>query len=287
MHKTSLRLPKEPVTVDRLPLRIGTNVSVERYNTFVVLREAPGYKFKLNADGDVYIVDMADSEHEAVISSLQAVFRVANGGVLWNPPIRVWGQPYHNAPGGGGLLVAPDVAVSPSNVQVQVPIMPYPGPPPGNSQNYPYARIVCEVAIHQSTQDWEARCRNWLQEPYIRFVLGIKVHEKRIVRNPQGQYHRSMTARLWQQGAPAPGFTMWDFGTLAKHSHIPTGCNAVGVPGFQIQIPTNEIFWDPPIVAGVPNLFGYVAVTPPAVAPIIVIDLYRIQQEILTTQCNE
>ncbi|RUP49958.1 hypothetical protein BC936DRAFT_140868, partial [Jimgerdemannia flammicorona] len=201
-----------------------------------------------------------------------------------NSPIRVWGQPYHSAP--GGLLVAPDVAVSPNNVLVQAPVLPYPGPPPGNTENYPYARIVCEVGLHQSTQDWEFKCQNWLQEPYVRYVFGVKIHEKRNSRNPNGQYHRSMTARLWRQGAPAPGYTQWDFGTLAKHSHIPTGCNAMGLPEFQIQIPTNEIFWDPPIVAGVPNVLGYVALAPPAFAPNINIDLYCIQQEILTAQNN-
>ncbi|RUO95975.1 hypothetical protein BC936DRAFT_142863, partial [Jimgerdemannia flammicorona] len=94
-------------------------------------------------------------------------------------------------------------------------------------------------------------------------------------------------AKLWTQGAPPPGYIQWDFGTVLKHSQNPTDCNAAGLPEFQVRIPTREIFWDPPIVAGVPIVVGYNAVAPPAVTiPDINIDLYRIQQVVLKAQLN-
>ena len=39
-----------------------------------------------------------------------------------------------------------------------------------------------------------------MNQVYVQCVLGIKLHKKRNTKNSQGQYHRSMTAKLWQQG---------------------------------------------------------------------------------------
>ena len=77
----------------------------------------------------------------------------------------------------------------------------------------------------------------------------------------------------------------WDFGTLQKQLQIPTACNAPGLPQYQIQVPVSEIFWDPPIVAGVPNVFGYVPAVPPTVVVAnINIDLFIVQQLVLANQ---
>ncbi|RHZ89171.1 hypothetical protein Glove_18g120 [Diversispora epigaea] len=43
-----------------------------------------------------------------------------------------------------------------------------------------------------------------MKQVYVRYVLGIKLHSKRVTRDVQGQYHRSMTARLWEQGIADP-----------------------------------------------------------------------------------
>ncbi|RUP49257.1 hypothetical protein BC936DRAFT_142937 [Jimgerdemannia flammicorona] len=204
----------------------------------------------------------------------------------------IFNNPYvlsldYDEPGGSGILVAPDIAVVPLCDLVQGPTMPYPGPPPGDIDGNPHARVICEVALHQDTQDWELKCQNWLRQQYVRYVFGIKIHGMRDAQNAQGQNHRSMTAKLWRQGAPPPGYIEWDFGTVQRHSQTLTNCNAAGLPAFQVQIPTSEIFWDPPILAGVPIVLGYNAVAPPALTIANVnIDLYRIQQLVLRSQLN-
>jgi hypothetical protein len=77
----------------------------------------------------------------------------------------------------------------------------------------------------------------------------------------------------------------WDFGSLQKQLQIPTACNDPGLPQYQIQVPVSEIFWDPPIVAGVPNVFGYVPAVPPTVVVAnINIDLFIVQQLVLANQ---
>ncbi|RUO96432.1 hypothetical protein BC936DRAFT_142044 [Jimgerdemannia flammicorona] len=113
----------------------------------------------------------------------------------------------YDDPGGSGAVVAPDICVSPVHSHVQGPILPYPGPPPGDfGGNNPHARIICEIALYQNTRDWESKCQCWLREQYVRYVFGIKLHGMRDGRNAQGQNHRSMTAKLWTQGAPPPGY---------------------------------------------------------------------------------
>ncbi|CAJ0763256.1 15027_t:CDS:2 [Entrophospora sp. SA101] len=75
---------------------------------------------------------------------------------------------------------------------------------------------------------------------------------------------------LWTRQIPAPPtvsravptlpgvFTQkWDFGTLQYNSNQATGCNGPGIPAYQVNIPISNVFWDPPIVAGAPNVRGY------------------------------
>ena len=72
----------------RLPFQIGLRVSVEAYNNFLENNESTGYKFHLD-DGNVYIVDMASSVHEALVSQLYCYFKVPNGGIDDDPPIDI------------------------------------------------------------------------------------------------------------------------------------------------------------------------------------------------------
>ncbi|RUS15017.1 hypothetical protein BC937DRAFT_93024 [Endogone sp. FLAS-F59071] len=63
----------------RLPLLIGKNISVERYNTYVNNRESNAYKLKRENNGDVFIVDMPSDEHEQVVRYIDHYFQLANG----------------------------------------------------------------------------------------------------------------------------------------------------------------------------------------------------------------
>ncbi|RHZ85226.1 hypothetical protein Glove_69g67 [Diversispora epigaea] len=132
-----------------------------------------------------------------------------------------------------GEQIAADVSICPNMNYVQSPNIPYPGPPPGDKNNTPHVRIVCKVGNHQSTENWTSKCQLWMNQVYVRYVLGIKLHTKRNTRNDRGQFHRSMTAKLWQQG-------------IAEicRTNIPTACNAPGLPLFQIDIPVAQVFWD-------------------------------------------
>ena len=64
----------------------------------------------------------------------------------------------------------------------------------------PHARIICELGNWQPTSEWTVKCQMWMNQEYVRYVLGIKLHKRRNIKNGHGQYHRSMAARLWQQG---------------------------------------------------------------------------------------
>ena len=63
----------------------------------------------------------------------------------------------------------------------------------------------------------------------------------------------------------------------------PTRCTALNNPVYQVVIPVSDTFWNPPILAGVPNTFGYVVAVPPGiVANNFVINLFAAQQIVLT-----
>ena len=83
----------EPPSVDslygcRLPFQIGSRVSVEAYNNFLENNVSTGYKFYWN-DGNVYIVGMANPEHEGIVLRLIKYFNVPNGGIDDDPPIDI------------------------------------------------------------------------------------------------------------------------------------------------------------------------------------------------------
>ncbi|RHZ66579.1 hypothetical protein Glove_306g43 [Diversispora epigaea] len=157
--------------------QIGSNITIKEYNKFLERKESLGYKYQRENNDDVFIIDMSDQEHDKVVAILQRYFNIPNNNVVFNPPIDVSGDGFHFSPSGTGELIAPDVSVYPNKNHVKQPHIPYPGPPPGNKNDKPHARIICEVG---NSQNWTAKCQLWMK---------------------QGQYHRSMTAKLWQQGA--------------------------------------------------------------------------------------
>src|SRR4051812_18303872 len=60
----------------------------------------------------------------------------------------------------------------------------------------PYPRFIVEIANSQSYVDLVAKCQRWLTQPYVRYVLGIKLYDKRVTQNAQGQYNRTMTVDM-------------------------------------------------------------------------------------------
>ncbi|CAJ0769625.1 10352_t:CDS:2, partial [Entrophospora sp. SA101] len=142
------------------------------------------------------------------------------------------------------------------------PCIPYPGPPPGNRNGRPHVRVVCEVGNGQSTKEWNDK------------------------KNDLGQYHRSMTARLWQQGT---GYQEWQFGTLIRKKQTPTTCNAPNLPQYQVIIPISQVFWDPvlPLPPAVEDIQLFLNPLATETAPVnFIIDLYRVQQLVLSEQDN-
>ncbi|CAH1768057.1 2005_t:CDS:2, partial [Entrophospora sp. SA101] len=164
----SPHFPDQLLKEDSLPYKIGSNITIKEYNKFLECQESSGYKYQQRDNGDVLIIDMSNSEHGLVASLLQDYFKVANGGVIINPPIVIGIDKFHFSPSGNDQLIASDVMVYPNASHVQQPRIPYPGPPPGNRNGWPHAQVVCEVGNSQSTKEWN---------------------------------DKSMMARLWQQGA--------------------------------------------------------------------------------------
>ncbi|CAB5376313.1 unnamed protein product [Rhizophagus irregularis] len=82
--------------------QIGSKITLEEYNNFLVRKES-------------------------------------SGGVFFNPPIVTNGDGFHFDPTVNGGFIAADVAVAPHLNHVQQPIVPYPGPPPGDKNGNPHA----------------------------------------------------------------------------------------------------------------------------------------------------
>ncbi|CAG8809881.1 24958_t:CDS:2, partial [Racocetra persica] len=233
-----------------------------------------------NNTGNVYIIGMALDIHEGVVSRLQDFFKAANGGVVDDPPIKVYRQPFHYNPDGSGVKIAPDVAVYPDIAFVPRPALSTVIPrPPSNVDGNPHARIICEVAVGQSVGYLRQKCLTWMSEQYVRAVVSIRILEARPgIQEPNTGYsYRTMTAKLYRQGMATQ---RWDFGNVKKHSRDPirdpAPCNAPNLAQFQINIPVGEVFWDPPAFPIPP---GYAPIIPPAVAVNnFTIDLYRIQR---------
>ncbi|CAG8741782.1 1718_t:CDS:2, partial [Funneliformis mosseae] len=217
--------------------------------------------------GEVYIIDMASTVHEDVVSRIQEFFKVPNNGVSF--------YIVHNDPSGIGVEIAPDVAIRPSMAVVQRPVTSTRIPPPPSDN---------DVAVGQGIGQLGRKCSTWMLEPYVRAVISIKILVPRPgVQEPgTGYLFRSMTAKLYRQGM---AIQVWDFGNVKKYSRDPLGdindptlCNAPNDPRFQINIPISEVFWDPP--SPIPSI--YVPVIPTnVIGKNFNIDLYWIQRAAL------
>ncbi|RIB00378.1 hypothetical protein C2G38_2150895 [Gigaspora rosea] len=209
-----------------------------------------GYKIEYD-NGDVLIVEMCKSEHELVIALLQRYFNIPNGNVVTsNPSIIVAGQPDHPSPNADGLVIAPDIAVYPHRRHVPRPDSgpTFLGPPPSDLGGLPHARIICELAISQ----------------------GIFFKDNLNIRLNYGDREYQLKNGIWD---------------CAKGNNNPTACNAPGIPAYQVNIPINDVFYDPPI----PTI-GYTPLGAPPPPAIIngnfTIDLYVVQQEVLNSQAT-
>ncbi|RHZ82153.1 hypothetical protein Glove_113g17 [Diversispora epigaea] len=302
-----------------LPMQIGWSLSVKKIDTFFERHDTRGYKFDIDSKGNVFIVEMESDEHAFVVERLKDYFKVPNGGVVNDPPIDVAGASAHYQPHGRGLPSAPDVTIFPGlNIIPPPPVpirarrrrrLPMTRPrrrtsrhneiPPVTRTGRSHARMMCEVAVSQDLDDLEEKCERWTPQQYVRCVLGVKIFEKSPTRIPAtNQFDRRMIARLYTRsiaplpnhvavnGQPGVYFEEWEFGTLDVNGNA-TACNGVDLPAYQINIPVQEVFWNPPIVGGAPSTAGYAIAIPPGLAANnFVIDLYRIQQVVLRNQSN-
>ena len=77
------------VWIFSLPYKIGSNITIKKYNKFLERQESSGYKYQRRDNGDVFIIDMNDSEHGFVASLLHRRFNVPNANFDYDPPILV------------------------------------------------------------------------------------------------------------------------------------------------------------------------------------------------------
>ncbi|PKY56312.1 hypothetical protein RhiirA4_412447 [Rhizophagus irregularis] len=137
------------------------------------------FRFQLNSD-EVDIIGMASTVHEDIVVRLQEFFKVPNNGVVDDPPIVVSGQVRHYVPGGNRDEMSPDACVRPNMTFVPKPTTSTVIPrPPGDKSGNPHARIMCEVAVSQSVGELGRKCLTWMQEPYVRAAISIKILEPR------------------------------------------------------------------------------------------------------------
>ncbi|CAG8513916.1 10523_t:CDS:2 [Acaulospora colombiana] len=121
--------------------------------------------------------------------------------------------------------IAPDLAILPHFAYVPPPPVPYPDPPPSDIRGNPYARIICEVAVAQSSKNLNIKCRRWKREEYVQDVLGIKLYDVKTTRNnPQGMLDRAMKFSIL-------GYALAVRGRKAKGKvyllkELPTACDA-------------------------------------------------------------
>ncbi|CAG8715258.1 17638_t:CDS:2, partial [Funneliformis caledonium] len=299
-----LQLPNEPLDESSLPFPIASNISLQKYNSFVESKEISGYKLDYKK-GTIYIVEMCSTEHEAVVEIIGDAFREQCPRAIYgsrnNAPIQIRGQPrngissqfacsltsycvlilmflskVHDAP--DGTRRAPDLAVYPHHTYVPDPPIKHPGPPPSDRSGNPYARVILEVAVAQSSSDLRDKCRLWKRQSYVRSVLGIKLYDALATYDAAGRRERAMKAILWRQGVARQ---KWHFGTVNKDGSPigTTGCNAMNNPNYIINIPVIDIFYDPPIAA-----IGYTPLArllPALFNAFVAIDLYEVQQAVL------
>ncbi|CAG8663532.1 7591_t:CDS:2, partial [Paraglomus brasilianum] len=234
---------------------IGWNLSVETIDAFFEGHETPGYKFDIDSEGNVFIVEMEGAEHTSVIELLIDYFKIPNGGIILNAPIKVEINSAHYRPYGRGLGRRPS-----RHLEI----------PPVDRGGRPHARIMCEIAVSQSCDDLKAKCERWMRQEYALWSRqAVPTHRQVAV-----------------AGRPGVFVEEWDFGTIDYHNHLATACIGPGLPNYQITIPVRDVFWNPPVVGGVPNTAGYVPVAPAGLVPNFIIDLFNIQQTVLQNQDN-
>ncbi|CAG8536460.1 12750_t:CDS:2 [Dentiscutata heterogama] len=90
------KLPDFHLADESLPFQIGKKISVKEYNDFLDRNKSSGYKFHFDKK-NVYIIEIAYTPHEDVISYLQDCFKEPNNRLKLGPII-VSGQP--SQPGG-------------------------------------------------------------------------------------------------------------------------------------------------------------------------------------------
>ena len=58
---------------------------------------------------------------------------------------------------------------------------------------------MCEVGVGQNIGDLDRKCLTWMQQQYVRAVVGIKIYDPRSrVREPvTGYYFRTMTVQSY------------------------------------------------------------------------------------------
>ena len=62
---------------------------METIDAFFERHETPGYKFDVDLEGNVFMVEMEGAEHTSVIELLIDYFKIPNGGIILNAPIKV------------------------------------------------------------------------------------------------------------------------------------------------------------------------------------------------------
>lgn len=112
---------------------------METIDAFFEQHQTPGYKFEVDSNGNVFIVEVEEAVHEIVVAQLNRYFDVPNGGVIVNQPIEFLVNPSkrnsygllglwlvvcfirflyppiaHYRPRGGKKTLVSDIAVYPS-----------------------------------------------------------------------------------------------------------------------------------------------------------------------------
>ncbi|CAI2178033.1 993_t:CDS:2, partial [Funneliformis geosporum] len=124
-----------------IPCKIGSKITLEEYNNFLMCKESSRYKFQQKNNSNIYVIDMSNPEHFYVVSLLQDYFKAANGK---------------------------------------------------SSLIHQYVLLVMDVreflllANRQNIGQLIEKCQNWLNIVHVRYVLGIKFHDKSESYDDQG-----------------------------------------------------------------------------------------------------
>ncbi|RGB38771.1 hypothetical protein C1646_755265 [Rhizophagus diaphanus] len=184
---------------------------IEKYNIFLKRNEKVGFKFSWE-EGNVYFVEMASTEHKAILSMLADIFRVPNNGVR-REPIKVLGQSCK----GSFQKRAQDIAVCPSTRIIAKPNIPHPGPLP---RLFP-CKNYCGSSQHSGNHENRSMlARLWMRENPV----------------PAG------FVALTDPNLPGVSVKEWDFGTLQYVGNTSTACIRAGLPNYQVTIPVSAVF---------------------------------------------